>query len=110
MLTPDLIRTLLPALLALPIFAAIVLPLVDGLPARFTAITFAAIHLTLTVAVFLSAVSEIQEDPDIGRSIDRAKKQSERVSRLSLFPATRCRAASNPIPRPGTLCRSTGPR
>jgi|SRR5262245_111366 len=86
MLTPDLIRTLLPALLALPIFAAIVLRLVNGQQARVTAITFAGIHLTLTVAVVLSAVSEIQEDPDIGRSIDRAKKQSERVFAPKFVP------------------------
>jgi NADH-quinone oxidoreductase subunit M len=86
MLTPDLIRTLLPTLVALPIVAAIVLRLVNGSRARVTAVTFAGLHLALTVAIVFSALMEIQEGPNVGRSADRTPKHSERVFAPKFVP------------------------
>src|SRR5262245_100931 len=86
MLTADLIRTLLPALLGLPLVAAIVLRLLDGPRARGAAIAFSGLHLALTVLIVLSGMMDIQDDPNVGRSIDRTKKQSERVFAPQFVP------------------------
>jgi NADH-quinone oxidoreductase subunit M len=86
MLTSDLIRLFLPALLALPIVAALVLRLLSGSRARATALVFALLHLVLTLAIIFSGMTQVQDDPAIGESIDRGKKKAERVFAPQFVP------------------------
>src|SRR5438045_252258 len=86
MLTPDVIRVLLPALLALPVAFAIALRFVDGSRARMTALVAAAVHLLVPIAIVFSGMFDIQDDENLGRSIDRTKKQSERVFAPQFVP------------------------
>src|SRR5262245_4073576 len=86
MLTPDVIRALLPALLALPVVFAIALRFFDGSRARVAALMAAGLHLVLTLAIVFSGMLEIQDDENLGRSIDRTKKQSERVFAPQFVP------------------------
>jgi NADH-quinone oxidoreductase subunit M len=86
MLTPDLIRLLLPALLALPLLAALVLRFVDGARARSVALGFASLHLTLTLTIVLSGMSELQQDPTPGLNASRAGRTTERVFAPQFVP------------------------
>jgi NADH-quinone oxidoreductase subunit M len=86
MLTPDLIRSLLPALLGLPIVAALVLRLLSGSRARVCALGFALLHLVLTLAIVFSGMTQVQDDPAISQSIDRVKKKAERVFAPQFVP------------------------
>jgi NADH-quinone oxidoreductase subunit M len=88
MLTPDIIRVLLPALLGLPVVAAIALRFLGGPRARSTALTFAAVHLGLTFVIVLSGMSDVQYDPTLGHGIVRTKgkAQSERVFAPQFVP------------------------
>lgn len=61
-MTPDLIRTLLPGLLLLPIVAAIALRFVDGHKARVTAVLFAVAHLLLTLVIVAGGMFEVQDN------------------------------------------------
>src|SRR5437667_107255 len=79
MLTADLIRFLLPALIGLPIVAALVVRL-SGQFARVVAISFATAHLVLTLAIVLSGMTPLMEGVSaLSATIDRSKKQSERT-------------------------------
>ncbi|HKA07606.1 MAG TPA: NADH-quinone oxidoreductase subunit M [Gemmataceae bacterium] len=86
MLTPDVIRALLPALLALPVVFAIALRFFDGSRARVAALMAAGLHLVLTLAIVFSGMFDIQNDENLSRSIDRTKKQSERVFAPQFVP------------------------
>jgi NADH-quinone oxidoreductase subunit M len=86
MLTPDQIRLLLPALLGLPILAALVLRLVDGPRARVVAVGFALAHLLLTVGIVFSGMTLVQDDPTLSFTIDRTKKKTERVMAPQFVP------------------------
>ena len=79
MLTPDLIRTLLPALLGLPLVAALVLRFVGGKAARTTALYFSLGHLLLTFVIVGGGIFDIQSDPQLLADINRGKKQDERI-------------------------------
>ena len=80
MLTPDLIRTLLPALLGLPIAAALILRFVGGGQARSVALVFALAHLGLTTAIVFSGMFAVQEGPDVARgTIGRQQRYEESV-------------------------------
>src|SRR6476660_9364847 len=79
MLTADHIRLVLPALLGLPLVAALVLRFTDGARARSTALAFAAVHLALTALIVVCGLTEIQDDPSLSAGIDRNRKQTERV-------------------------------
>src|SRR5437764_1080484 len=86
MLTSDQIRLVLPALLGLPLVAALVLRFFDGVRARQTALAFAAVHLALTVVVVLSGLTEIQEDLSLSVGIQRQDKKLERVFAPQFVP------------------------
>ena len=86
MLTSDQIRFLLPALLALPVAVAIVLRFLDGPRARVAALSVAIFHLALTLLIVSSGMFTIQDDETLARSIDRSKKQSERVFAPQFVP------------------------
>ena len=88
MLTPDVIRTLLPALLGLPGLAAIVRRLLDGPRARGAALAFAGAHLLLTVVIVLSAMADVQEDPAAAPTASRARGKAapERVFAPQFVP------------------------
>jgi NADH-quinone oxidoreductase subunit M len=86
MLNADLIRSLLPALLGLPIVAALLLRFVNGPRARMLAIAFAIGHLVLTLAIVGSGVSEILDDSSLSAGIDRSKKKSERIFAPQFVP------------------------
>src|SRR5437763_632420 len=87
MLTADLIRFLLPALIGLPIVAALVLRLVSGQLARSVAIGFAAAHLMLTLAIVLSGMTPLMEGGSaLSATIDRSKKKSERMFAPQFVP------------------------
>jgi NADH-quinone oxidoreductase subunit M len=77
MLTPDLIAIVLPALLGLPILAAVVLRLLEGTRARVAAIWLAAAHLLLTVVIVLSAAPEVQQDPTLTQGVRSAKGKAQ---------------------------------
>jgi NADH-quinone oxidoreductase subunit M len=86
MLTADHIRLVLPALLVLPLLAALVLRFTDGARARSTALAFAAVHLALTAVVIVSGLTEIQDDPSLSAGIDRNQKKAERVFAPQFVP------------------------
>ncbi|MBO0698844.1 MAG: NADH-quinone oxidoreductase subunit M [Zavarzinella sp.] len=86
MLNSDQIRFVLPALLGLPVLAAIVLRFLDGARARTAAVTFAGLHLVLTLVIVLSGASAVQFDPSVSEKIDRQKKQGERVFAPQFVP------------------------
>lgn len=86
MLTPDLVRSLLPALIGLPIVAAIVVRLVGGPLTRVVAVAFAGVHLVLTVAIVVSAMELVQSDPILSATIDRSKRKTERVMAPQFVP------------------------
>jgi NADH-quinone oxidoreductase subunit M len=86
MLTPDLIRLLLPALIGLPIVAALVLRFTSGSRARTTAVAFAVLHLLLTIVIVWSGVNEIQEDSSLSHGIKRQEKKLERVFAPQFVP------------------------
>lgn len=86
MLNADLIRSLLPALLGLPIVAALLLRFVNGPRARVLAIAAAISHLVLTLAIVGSGMSEIQDDSSLSAGIDRSKKKSERIFAPQFVP------------------------
>lgn len=79
LLTPDLVRLLLPGLLALPILAALAVRLVKSPRSRTVAIGFAVAHLLLSLAIVDSAMGLVQDDPSLSATIDRSKKKSERL-------------------------------
>lgn len=86
MLTPDLVRSLLPALIGLPILAALVVRLVSGPLTRVVAIAFAGLHLVLTIAIVASAMELVQSDPSLSATIDRSKRKAERVMAPQFVP------------------------
>src|SRR5687767_9335784 len=79
MLTADQIRLVLPALLGLPVLAAIVLRFLDGPRARVGAVAFTVFHLVLTFVVVLSAVPSIQGNTAASEKIDFARRSGDRV-------------------------------
>lgn len=85
MLTDELIRLLLPALIGVPIVAALVLRLVNDARARSVAIGFASAHLLLTLTIAASSLARVQEDLNLIASIDRSKK-SERIFAPKFVP------------------------
>ncbi|HKB06462.1 MAG TPA: proton-conducting transporter membrane subunit, partial [Gemmataceae bacterium] len=86
MLSPDQIRFVLPALLGLPVLAAIVLRFLGGSRAHRAAVAFAGTHLALTLLILLSGASAVQHDPAVSAKIDLAKKQAERVFAPQFVP------------------------
>lgn len=86
MLTPDLIRLILPALIGLPIVAALVLRFTSGIRARGTAVGFAVLHLIVTILIVASGVNEIQEDTSLSVGIHRQDKKLERVFAPQFVP------------------------
>lgn len=86
MLAPDHIRLLLPALLGLPLVAALVLRFTGNGLARKAALAFAAGHLVLTLALVASGLSAIQEDPSLSEGISRHEKRLERVFAPQFVP------------------------
>ena len=86
MLSADLIRLLLPALIGLPIVAALAARLAGGTRARNVAIGFAGLHFALTFVIVLSGMGDVQYDPALGHSIDRTKKKTERVFAPQFVP------------------------
>ena len=86
MLTSDHIRLLLPALLGLPLVAAVVLRFTEGGRARVTALVLAALHLALTLVVVASGLTGIQEDASLSLGIDRSQKRLERVFAPQFVP------------------------
>jgi NADH-quinone oxidoreductase subunit M len=86
MLTSDQIRLVLPALLGLPLVAALVLRFTEGTRARNTALVFTALHLVLTIAIVASGLTTIQDDPTLGQSIKRQEKKLERVFAPQFVP------------------------
>lgn len=88
MLTPDLIRLLLPALLGLPLLAALALRFTDGARARVAALVFSLTHLSLTLAVVSSGMNDVQDDPSLSVGIRRTKgqRQAERVFAPQFVP------------------------
>jgi NADH-quinone oxidoreductase subunit M len=77
---------LLPALLGLPVVAAIVVRLVNGHRARVVAIGFAGVHLVLTLMIVPSAMEAIQNDLSLSATIDRSKRKAERVMAPQFVP------------------------
>ncbi len=61
MLNAEQIRFLLPALLVLPLAAAVILRFAEGQRAKITAILFASIHLVLTLVLVISAAVNSEE-------------------------------------------------
>ncbi len=61
MLNAEQIRFLLPALLVLPLAAAVVLRLADERKAKLLAVVFALLHLILTLGIVFSAVTNEEE-------------------------------------------------
>ncbi|HVK10459.1 MAG TPA: NADH-quinone oxidoreductase subunit M [Gemmataceae bacterium] len=88
LLSPDLIRTLLPALLGLPVAAALVLRMVRDSAAGATATWFAVGHLVLTLVVLAGSLLSIQSDPELSANINRGKgkEQDERVFAPQFVP------------------------
>lgn len=86
MLSSDHIRLLLPALLALPLVAALVVRFTDGARARGTALAFTLLHLLLTIVVVASGLTEVQDDPTLGEGIMRQEKKLERVLAPQFVP------------------------
>jgi NADH-quinone oxidoreductase subunit M len=86
MLTSDQIRFVLPALLGLPLVAALVLRFLDGARARRAALAFAGLHLVLTAVIVLSGLTEIQEDLSVSEKINRRDKKPERVFAPQFVP------------------------
>ncbi|HEX3151750.1 MAG TPA: NADH-quinone oxidoreductase subunit M [Gemmataceae bacterium] len=86
MLTPDLIRLLLPALMGLPIVAALVLRFTSGTRSRGLALAFAIVHLALTALVVVSGLELIQDDPNLSLGIKRQEKKLERVFAPQFVP------------------------
>ena len=81
LLSADLIRTLLPALLGLPVAAALVLRFVRGQAAGAAALGFALGHLALTLVVLAGGIFTIQSDPDLAANI-RLGKGNEKAERI----------------------------
>jgi len=86
MLTPDLIRSLLPALIGLPIVAALLLRLVEGSKARIVALVWSIAHLLLTLAIVASGMMDVQTDLNTSIGIDRSKKKGERIFAPQFVP------------------------
>jgi NADH-quinone oxidoreductase subunit M len=86
MLTADQIRFLLPALLGLPVVAALVLRFTDGARARTTALVAALVHLLLTIVIVASGMGDVQEDPALNQQIRRQEKKLERVFAPQFVP------------------------
>ena len=96
MLTADHIRLVLPALLVLPLLAALVLRFTDGCRAWSTALVFAAVHLALTAVIVVSGADRDPGDPSLRLGSTRSRKRPSASSPRSSSPATRCRTASRP--------------
>jgi NADH-quinone oxidoreductase subunit M len=88
LLSPDLIRTLLPALLGLPLLAALVLRLVRGPAAGAAAMWFSLGHLALTLVVLAGGLFTIQSDPELNANINlgKGKEKDERVFAPQFVP------------------------
>lgn len=86
MLTPETIRTLLPALIVVPIVAALLLRLVSNGQARTLALVTAIAHLSLTATIVFGAMFDIQHDPQLSAGINLTKKKSERVFAPQFVP------------------------
>ncbi len=85
-MTPDLIRDVLPALIGLPILAALILRFVDGSAARRVALGFAIGHLVFTLAIVGSGMMAIQDDPQVHADINLRTKKSERIFAPQFVP------------------------
>src|SRR5947209_3758495 len=79
MSTSDLIRLALPALIGLPVVAAIVLRFTVGARARSVAVAFAAVHLALTVTLIALGLNDLQDDSAVSAAIKRQEKKLEPV-------------------------------
>src|SRR5947209_1518635 len=86
MQTSDYIRLALPALLGLPVLAAILLRFMDGSRARSLAIAAAVVHLVLTLAIIAAGLTEVQEDPRPNREIKQQDRHLERVFAPQFVP------------------------
>jgi NADH-quinone oxidoreductase subunit M len=86
MLTPDLIRTLLPALIGLPFVWALVLRFVNGPTVRVLSLVGAIVHLTLTVVIVYSSAMAVQDNPGVTVDINNPKFVTERVFAPQFVP------------------------
>lgn len=86
MLTTEHIRQLLPALLVLPLGAALILRFADGLRAKATALAFAGAHLILTLVLVGSALLDVQHNPSLAAEINHMAKKQERIFAPQFVP------------------------
>lgn len=86
MLTPEMIRVLLPALLGLPVVAALALRFLGGSRARTAALGFALLHVALTLAVVVSGMTHVQDDPNTLASVNRMNKDAGHVFTPQFVP------------------------
>jgi NADH-quinone oxidoreductase subunit M len=85
-LTEDLVRLILPALLGLPLAAALIMRFVQGKRAHAFALTLAGLHLLVTLVIVVSAMELVQSDTTLSHTIDHAKKKTERVFAPQFVP------------------------
>ncbi|WP_020472621.1 complex I subunit 4 family protein [Zavarzinella formosa] len=76
MLTSDLIRTLLPGLLLLPIAAGVALRFLDGQKARMAALSFAIAQLLLTIVIVAGGMFEVQDTAGLEALTNIREKRS----------------------------------
>ena len=76
MLTSDLIRTLLPGLLLLPIAAGVALRFSEGQKARFAALVFAIAQLLLTAVIVYGGMTEVQDNTDVDSQTNLREKRT----------------------------------
>ena len=76
MMTPDLIRFLLPGLLLLPLAAGVALRFLAGRTARGAALAFAVAQLALTAAVVAGGMFEVQDTTGLDALTNLREKRS----------------------------------
>lgn len=75
MLTSDLIRTLLPGLLLLPIAAGVALRFTEGHKARVAALVFAIVQLLLTIVIVGGVSFDVQDSTDADSQTNLREKK-----------------------------------